>query len=181
MMETMETMDTSCTDGRHFEVETTLTVRTYDVDFSGVVSQLTYHRWLEDLWVAMLARHRPLQRQVDGGSVPVVSRTALHARHAVGLGDSVRARMWVSQAGHCRWTLAAEFAVGSRVSATATQTGCFVDLETRRPVPLPMEVRRATARSVPPEPMAAPGAGPGPRPPAPGRLRFLLARDDGSA
>jgi acyl-CoA thioester hydrolase len=174
----MATMETSGTEARLFQVEAARTVRTYDVDFSGVVSQLTYHRWLEDLWVTMLSRHRALQRQVDGGSVPVVSRTALHARNAIGLGDSVRARMWVSQAGHFRWTLTAEFAVGSTVSATATQTGCFVDLETRRPVPLPVEVRRATQNPVPSHSMPAREAPPGPRLPAPGRLRFLLSRDE---
>ena len=48
-------METECKDARAFEVHIPLTVKTYDVDFSGVVSHITYLRWLEDLRLQMLA------------------------------------------------------------------------------------------------------------------------------
>jgi acyl-CoA thioester hydrolase len=43
-----------------FEVEINLPVRTYDIDFAGVVSNTVYVRWLEDLRLEMLAHHFPL-------------------------------------------------------------------------------------------------------------------------
>jgi acyl-CoA thioester hydrolase len=161
------------TDARPFEVEIGLTVKTYDVDFSGVVSQLTYHRWLEELWVAMLTRHDALRYQVDAGRVPVVSRTTLHARRPVGLGASVQARMWLGEVGRCRWRLAAEFAVGGDAVAAAEQTGCFVDLETRRPLPLPEEVRPRAPRACADRLGAGTTVVPA-RVVEPGRLRMLL-------
>jgi acyl-CoA thioester hydrolase len=168
------TMDLPRKDARPLEVEIPLTVRTYDVDFSGVVSQLTYHRWLEELWVAMLTRHDGIQRPIDAGHVPVVARTALHARQAVGLGESLRARMWLSALGRCRWTLTAEFEAGGGLVATAEQSGCFVDLETRRPLRLPGALARLRDGVPPPGSGQPASAGVRPRVSEPGRLRRLL-------
>ena len=127
-------MDTTRTDARAFEVHIPLTVKTYDVDFSGVVSHLTFLRWLEDLRLQMLADYPPLQWQVDGGGVPVVARTAVHYREPVGLGEALRGSLWVSRVGRSRWTLSAEFRVRGRLVAEATQSGCFLDQVSRRPV-----------------------------------------------
>ena len=134
-------MDTTRTDARAFEVHIPLTVKTYDVDFSGVVSHLTFLRWLEDLRLQMLADYPPLQWQVDGGGVPVVARTAVHYREPVGLGEALRGSLWVSRVGRSRWTLSAEFRVRGRLVAEATQSGCFLDQVSRRPVALRPEIR----------------------------------------
>jgi len=168
-------MDLPCKDARPFAVEIALTVKTYDVDFSGVVSQLTYHRWLEELWVAMLTRHDAIQRPIDEGHVPVVARTALHALRATGLGDTVQARMWLSAVGRSRWTLTAEFEGRAGLLARAEQSGCFVDLETRRPLPLPASVAWFRESSTPAgrDGQAEVPHGP-PRMAEPGRLRRLL-------
>jgi acyl-CoA thioester hydrolase len=139
-------MDTSRTDARPFVVDIPLTVKTYDVDFSGVVSHLTFIRWLEDLRLQMLAENSPLQRQVDAGGVPVVARTAVHYRHPLAIGEALRGRMWVQAAGRSRWILGAEFCARGRIVAVAYQTGCFLDLETRRPIAIRPELR---ARVVP--------------------------------
>ena len=135
------TMDTPHTDARPFEVEIPLTVKTYDVDFSGVVSHLTFIRWLEDLRLQMLTENPPLQRQVDAGAVPVVARTAVHYRHPLAIGEGLRGRMWVKGVGRSRWMLAAEFASRGHIVAVASQSGCFLDMETRRPIAIRPELR----------------------------------------
>lgn len=34
---------------RPFELEIVLSVQTYDIDFAGIVSNIVYVRWLEDM------------------------------------------------------------------------------------------------------------------------------------
>lgn len=158
-------MDTCRTDARAFQVHIPLTVKTYDVDFSGVASHLTFLRWIEDLRLQMLREHPALQRQVDSGGVPVVAHTTVHYREPVGLGETLRGSMWVSRTGRCRWTLRAEFDLRGRVAVLASQSGCFLDPGSRRPVTLHAEIR---ARVTPPAPVQAPHApraerSPGPR------------------
>jgi acyl-CoA thioester hydrolase len=52
-----------------FEVEIPLPVRTYDIDFAGIVNNIVYIRWLEDLRLEMLARYFPLADQLNNRSV----------------------------------------------------------------------------------------------------------------
>ncbi|MBT4500790.1 MAG: hypothetical protein HOC74_23880 [Gemmatimonadetes bacterium] len=47
---------------RTLEIEIELLVRTYDIDFAGVVSNIVYLRWLEDLRLAALEACYPLER-----------------------------------------------------------------------------------------------------------------------
>ncbi|MCU0935800.1 MAG: acyl-CoA thioesterase [Gammaproteobacteria bacterium] len=134
-------MDRTRTDARAFEVHIPLTAKTYDVDVSGVVSHLTFLRWIEDLRLQMLIEHPPLQWQVDAGGVPVVARTAVHYREPVGIGQMLQGSLWVSRVGRSRWNLAAEFRVRGRLVAEASQSGCFLDRDTRRPLALRPEIR----------------------------------------
>lgn len=171
-------MDTTRTDARAFEVHIPLTVKTYDVDLSGVVSHLTFLRWLEDLRLQMLVEHPPLQWQVDGGGVPVVARTAVHYRKPVGLGEALGGSLWVSRVGRARWTLSAEFRVRGRLVAQATQSGCFLDRVSRRPVALRPEIRDRLrpALSV----QEAPSPSVGVRPAARRRWRDLMRTGAGA-
>jgi len=34
---------------RAFEISTPIAIRTYDIDFAGIVSNIVYLRWLEDM------------------------------------------------------------------------------------------------------------------------------------
>ena len=53
--------------GRPLEVELTIPVRSYDIDFAGIVSNIVYIRWLEDLRLKWLDEHFPLDRQFKQG------------------------------------------------------------------------------------------------------------------
>jgi len=49
------------------EVELPLPVESYDIDLTGVVSNIMYIRWLEDLRLEMLDRYFPLENQIKAG------------------------------------------------------------------------------------------------------------------
>jgi acyl-CoA thioester hydrolase len=128
-------------------IRLTFPVRTYDVDFAGIVSNIVYVRWLEDLRLELLARAYPLHRLIADGLGPVLLETRIVYRDALTIHDRPEGRMWVEGMGRVRWTVAAEFATPDtgRVHAIARQTGLFVRLDTRRPVPIPEELRSALA------------------------------------
>src|SRR3954454_21168660 len=120
-------------------------VKTYDIDFSGIVSNIVSVRWLEDLRVELLARSSPLDRLVADGIGPVLLETHIVYRDALTIQDKPDGRMWVERVGRVRWTVGAEFITpdAGRVHATAKQTGLFIRLQTRRAVAIPSEVRSA--------------------------------------
>ena len=60
---------------RPFEVQLALPIRTYDIDFAGVVSNIVYIRWLEDLRLKMLEVHLPLEQQITSGYGPLLAST----------------------------------------------------------------------------------------------------------
>lgn len=128
-------------------IRLTFPVRTYDIDFAGIVSNIVYVRWLEDLRLELLARAYPLHRLVADGLGPVLLETRIVYRDALTVHDRPEGRMWVEGMGRVRWTVAAEFVTPgtARVHATAKQTGLFVRLDTRRPVPIPDVLRSALA------------------------------------
>jgi acyl-CoA thioester hydrolase len=126
-----------------FEVELTFTVGTYDIDFAGIVSNLVYLRWLEDLRLAMLEAHLPLEEQLAGGTTPVLLSTQIEYVRAVRLFQRPHGRMWVADVGKARWTLEAEITVEDRVVARARQVLASVRLSDFRPLPAPALLRDA--------------------------------------
>lgn len=126
---------------RPFEVQLTLPVRPYDIDMLQIVHNRVYIRWLEDLRMQVLAEYLPLEPLMDAGLSPLLLKTCIEYKRPVRLFDPLVGRMWMSALGRARYTLQAEFLVHDQLMASAEQTGCFVELATGRPVPIPQQVR----------------------------------------
>src|SRR5207253_8763934 len=131
---------------RPLEVELARPVRTYDIDFAGVVSNIVYVRWLEDLRLKFLDEHLPMQPLIEQGCTPILASTQIEYRRPIRLFDRPVGRMWMRKAGRVRWTLEAEIVVEGQPAATALQTGAFVELATLRPMRLPAALRRGFER-----------------------------------
>jgi acyl-CoA thioester hydrolase len=118
-------------------------VMTYDIDFAGIVSNISYIRWLEDLRNLFAEQALSLGDALRRGIVPALMRTEIDYLAPVRFPDIVTGQMWLAEHGRSKWDLAAEFesqGTGQLV-ARARQTGVFVSLETLRPVRLPEEYR----------------------------------------
>lgn len=103
-----------------FEVALDLPIKTYDIDFAGIVSNIVYIRWLEDLRLKMLESHLPIEKLMSKGYFPTVNSTQIKYQKALRLGDRPVGRMWMSQLGRLRCTLQAEICLGQEIAATAT-------------------------------------------------------------
>jgi acyl-CoA thioester hydrolase len=122
-------------------VERSFTVKTYDIDFAGHVSNIVYIRWLEDLRFAVLEEYYPLEKAMSEGIAPVLTRTEIDYRFPIRLFHPVTGRMWAGETGKLRMELRAEFRVGQQLCASVRQEGVFVSLETGRPTRIPAEFR----------------------------------------
>jgi len=122
--------------------EQKLPIRTYDIDFAGIVSNIVFVRWLEDLRLGLMDQAYPLIRALAEDVAPILLTTRITYRRPVAIGDSLIGRMRVAALGRVRWRLAAEFTVGGAVCAEAEQAGLFMRLSTRRPIAIPEPIRR---------------------------------------
>jgi acyl-CoA thioester hydrolase len=122
--------------------ERTLPIRTYDIDFAGIVSNIVFIRWLEDLRLGLMAQSYPLLRALAEDVAPVLLETRIRYRRPVTIREPLVGRMRVAALGRVRWRLAAEFAVAGEIHAEAEQEGLFLRLSTRRPVAIPAPIRQ---------------------------------------
>jgi acyl-CoA thioester hydrolase len=122
--------------------EQPLPIRTYDIDFAGIVSNIVFIRWLEDLRLGLLNQAYPLLRALAEDIAPILLATRIDYRRPVTIADPVVGRMRVAGLRRVRWRLAAEFRVGDAVHAEAEQEGLFMRLSTRRPIAIPEPIRR---------------------------------------
>ncbi len=122
--------------------EQRLRVQTYDIDFAGIVSNIVFVRWLEDLRLGLMDQVYPLVQALAEDVAPILISTQISYRRPVTIADQVVGRMRVAGLGRVRWRLAAEFAVGQAICAEAEQQGLFMRLSTRRPIAIPEPIRR---------------------------------------
>jgi acyl-CoA thioester hydrolase len=130
------------------EITLSIAVRTYDIDFASIVSNIVYIRWLEDLRLQMLAEYFPLDTAMQTMNIaPVLLRSEIDYKRAIRLFDAVQGRMWLAEAGPVRQVLAAEFTVAGRLHAAARQTTCFIDRTSGQPVPTPPAIRSRASQA----------------------------------
>ncbi|WP_416670841.1 acyl-CoA thioesterase [Egbenema bharatensis] len=127
---------------RPFEVEIPLPVRTYDIDFAGIVNNIVYVRWLEDLRLEMLARHFPLNEQVENNIAPVLLQTKIDYKQSIKLSDTPMGKMWMKSLEPLRWTVNATIGVNEQVAAIGEQVGIFVNLQTNKPIRIPKVLKQ---------------------------------------
>jgi acyl-CoA thioester hydrolase len=118
-------------------VELAFAVRPYDVDAGGIVSNIVYVRWLEDLRMTILEEHLPFGEQLKDGYAPVVASTYIEYRRPVRMLDKPIGRMWLTNVGEKRWSVQAEIVCHGKVYTRAIQTGAFISLSDMKAIPPP--------------------------------------------
>jgi len=124
------------------EARVEFAIRPYDVDVAGIVSNIVYVRWLEDLRMEMLAGIFPAGELGRRSLMPVVVRTEIDYRSSLRFQDTCVGLMRLEAVGQTSVRLRARFADGrGATAAEALQVGVFLDTRTHRPVAVPEEVR----------------------------------------
>lgn len=123
------------------EVSLNLPIKTYDIDFAGIVSNIVYIRWLEDLRLQVLETYLPLKQLMAEGYCPIIDSTEIKYKKALRMHDHPVGKMWIEKLGKLRCTLQAEVYLDNQLVTTATQTGFFINLETMRPRAIPEKLK----------------------------------------
>jgi len=124
-----------------FEIEINLPVRTYDIDFAGIVNNIVYIRWLEDLRLEMLSLHFPLGEQLKNGIMPVIVQTKIDYKQPIKISDMPIGKMWMQSLESLRWRVNAVISVNGKTAALGEQVGVFVNLQSKKTVRMPAELR----------------------------------------
>lgn len=127
---------------RPLEVVLKIPVKTYDIDFAGIVSNIVYIRWLEDLRLKFLDEHWQIDKQIEQGYVPILAGTEIEYKRPIKLIDQVIGRLWLNNLGRLKWTVQAEILSNNELAAVATQKGAFVNLQNGRPIAIPEELHK---------------------------------------
>lgn len=122
--------------------ERPLRVQTYDIDFAGIVSNIVFVRWLEDLRLGLMEEAYPLVQALNDDVAPILTATRIAYRRPVTIADKLLGRICVAGLGRVRWRLTAEFTVAGRLHAEAEQEGLFIRLSTKKPIAIPEPIRR---------------------------------------
>lgn len=114
--------------------------KTYDIDYSQHVSNISYIRWLEDLRLEWLEQYYPFRKGAEQGIAPALLRTEIDYIKQIKFGEVVEGRMWVGGGSKIRWTLEAEFTVDGEVRARSAQVGIWFRPADGKPVRPPKEL-----------------------------------------
>ncbi|HIK03704.1 MAG TPA: acyl-CoA thioesterase [Trichormus sp. M33_DOE_039] len=132
---------------RALEIVMNIPIKTYDIDFMGIVSNIVYIRWLEDLRLKFLEEHWQLEQQLQQGYAPILAGTEIEYKRPIKLNSQVLGRLWLSNLGRLKWTIQAEILANDELAAFATQKGAFINLDDSRPIPIPEELKQKYCQS----------------------------------
>ena len=121
-------------------IEMPFSVASYDVDYGGVVSNIVYVRWMEDMRHALIERLYPFQRQMAERIAPAVVDTHMQYHKPLRFLDHPLGRMSASLGGGVRLVFDAQVLLGPAVVATARQECVFLHLDTGRPMRVPSQI-----------------------------------------
>ena len=123
-------------------VELDLEIYTFDIDFVGHVSNITYIRWLEIGRLHLLTEMGlPAERLMEDGIAPVIVRTEIDYTMALKLGDPVHLSLDLVDLRAASARLGFQLTSNGRVAAMAVQTGLFINVASGRPRRIPPDTR----------------------------------------
>jgi acyl-CoA thioester hydrolase len=117
---------------RTLNIDLPITVKTYDIDFMGIVSNISYVRWMEDLRLQFLDIHYPLQKLIAELIVPIVSHTHLDYKRPIKMHDQVIGSIWMEKFDSSGWIANMEFTANGKLAATGAQGGVFINIGTMK-------------------------------------------------
>lgn len=126
-------------------IEYPIEIKTYDIDSAGIVSNIVYIRWLEDIRIAILAPYYSIPEMFSDGVSPILLETSIQYKRALRYGEEVIGRMRITELSGIRWRLEAEFTAGDVVASTAEQSGIFISIAAGKPIRVPGRLRDAFA------------------------------------
>ena len=123
---------------------------TYDIDFAGHVSNISYIRWMEAGRLKLLeAAGMPVTELMNAGILPALAETRIAYKKPLFLGDNLSIEIWIAKLRHASADMAFHFYKGAReLAAVGMQKGLFIDRVHQKPVRISDEQHKRFTRFI---------------------------------
>ena len=118
-------------------VENDIEVNGYDIDAMGIVSNIVYIRWFEDLRTIFINQYMNYSEMMKQGISPILMKTEVEYKVPITIHDKPVGRCWFMKSGRTEWIFKFEIASADRVHCVGYQTGCFYDLDKQKITKMP--------------------------------------------
>ncbi len=123
-------------------VEKPIRINGYDIDVLGIVSNIVYVRWFEDLRHHFLDKYWPYEEMIKINQSPVLAKTELEYKYPLTIHDKPVGRVWVAHFGRGKWEMCFEISIGNKIACKGKQTGYVIDTNRMKPIPIPEGLRQ---------------------------------------
>lgn len=123
--------------------EIPLTIYAFDVDYMGIVHNIVYLRWLEQIRTDFLSRYYSIADSLETGICPIIAKTEMNYHSPLRVTDIAAAKFKVEDVGRSKWVISMEIYSGETLNFRADQTGMFYDINRKKPARTPSHVREA--------------------------------------
>lgn len=128
--------------------EIPISVKAYDIDSMGIVSNIVYIRWFEDIRTRFLEDNMSLSEMMNDGISPILARTEVDYKSPVTIHDKITGRGIVEDMGASKWTMKLEIIKNGKLCCSGKQTGYFFNLKTNKPARVPEKLQTAYRNSL---------------------------------
>lgn len=109
--------------------EREIEVNNYDIDAMGIVSNIVYIRWFEDLRKIFINEYMTFSEMMKQHISPILMKTEIEYKVPITIHDKPVGRCWFVKGGRMKWVFQFEITSGDKVQCIGQQTGGFLDLE----------------------------------------------------
>ncbi len=118
-------------------VEMEIGIKAYDIDAMGIVSNIVYIRWFEDLRHLFLERLFPYEKMIETNISPILIKTEITYKVPLTIHDHPTGTCRIKKLGSSKWEMEFEISSDDIIHCKGKQVGCFYNLEKKRPSLVP--------------------------------------------
>ncbi|MCD8915548.1 acyl-CoA thioesterase [Staphylococcus simulans] len=122
---------------RKLVAESEIEVNGYDIDAMGIVSNIVYIRWFEDLRTLFINQHMNYSEMMKQAISPILMHTEADYKMPVTIHDRPVGRCWLTKISRMKWVFEFEISSGDKVHCKGMQYGGFFNLEEQKIIPVP--------------------------------------------
>jgi acyl-CoA thioester hydrolase len=109
--------------------ERELEVNGYDIDAMGIVSNIVYVRWFEDLRTDFINQHMSYSEMMKSNISPILMKTEAEYQMPITIHDNPVGRCYLVKASRLRWEFEFEIASEHKMHCIGKQSGTFYNLK----------------------------------------------------
>ncbi|WP_436951094.1 acyl-CoA thioesterase [Staphylococcus shinii] len=117
--------------------EKAIEVNGYDIDAMGIVSNIVYIRWFEDLRTDFINQYMSYSEMMNQHISPILMKTTAEYKTPITIHDKPKGRCYIVKASKLRWEFEFEIVSEEKVHCLGYQNGTFFDLQKQKVTKLP--------------------------------------------